>query len=71
MVDPTAVFARAVGVLKLPAVEASGVDSLVIALSGLVAGAPASVFCGAADLKELHIFSAAIKSCERICGICS
>src|SRR5207237_7972471 len=59
MVDPTTVFARAVGVLSSRAVEAIGVEPVVTALAALGAGAPASVFLGAAGLNESRIFCAA------------
>ena len=59
MVDPTTVFARAVGVLSSRAVEAIGVEPVVTALAALGAGAPASVFLGGAGLNESRIFCAA------------
>jgi hypothetical protein len=71
IVDPTTVLARAVGVLMSPTVEAIGVEPLVTVLTGLGAGAPASVFFGGAGLNESRIFSAAMTTCSRICGICS
>ena len=70
IVDPTTLFARAVGVITSALVETIGVDPAVAA--GLGAGAPASAFCGdTADLNESRIFCAAATSCARICGICS
>src|ERR1043166_3816581 len=82
MVDPTTLFARAVGVLNSPEVDAIGVDSAVTVFAALGAGAPASLFSGSegsprdesirsADLNESRIFSAAATSCARMCGICS
>ena len=72
IVDPTTVFARAVGVLSSAAVEAIGVEPAVTALAaGLGAGAPASVFAGDIGLNESRIFTAAAASCARMCGICS
>src|SRR4029077_9728970 len=71
MVDPTTLFARAVGVLNSPEVEAIGVDCAVTVFAALGAGAPASVFSGGEGLNESRIFSAAATSCARMCGICS
>ena len=71
IVDPTTVLARAVGVLNSPAVEAIGVEPLVTDLVVLGAGALASVFFGGTGLNESRIFTAAVTSCARICGICS
>src|SRR6266436_4253565 len=71
IVDPTTLFARAVGVLKSAAVEAIGADPAVTAFAGLGAGAPASALVGGAGLNESRIFVAAATSCARMCGICS
>ena len=70
IVDPTTDLARAVGVLKSAAVDAIGVDPTVTTFAALGAGAPASAF-GAAGLNESRIFCAAVRSCPRMCGICS
>lgn len=66
IVDPTAVFARAVGVLRSAAVDAIGVEPAVTAFAPLGAGAPASIFTGGAGLNESRIFVAATTSCARI-----
>src|SRR5437016_378796 len=71
IVDPTTLFARAVGVLKSAAVEAIGADPAVITFSALGAGAPASGFVGGVGLNESRIFAAAATSWARMCGICS
>ncbi len=71
IVDPTTLFARAVGVLKSAAVEAIGADPAVTVFAGLGAGAPASALVGGAGLNESRIFVAAATSCARMCGICS
>ena len=59
MVEPTVDFARAVGVLRSPAVEDIGVEPAVTDFAGLGAGAPASVFLGGTGLNESRNFSAA------------
>ena len=66
MTDPTTVFARAVGVLSLPTVDAIGVEPSVTTLAALGAGTPTSVFFGGTGLNESRIFSAAAQSCERM-----
>ena len=66
IVDPTADFARAAGVLSSPEVEAIGTESAVTALSALGAGAPASAFNGATGLNESRIFCAAATSWARM-----
>src|SRR5437879_4901570 len=71
IVDPTTLFARAVGVLKSAAVEAIGADPAVTAFAGLGAGAPASALVGGAGFNESRIFVTAATSCARMCGICS
>src|SRR5437879_5283335 len=71
IVDPTTLFARAVGVLTSAAVDAIGVDPAVTTFSTLGAGAPASGFIGGAGLNESRILLAAATSCARMCGICS
>ena len=71
IVDPTTLFARAVGVLKSAAVEAIGADPAVTVFAGLGAGAPASALVGGTGLNESRIFVAAATSCARMCGICS
>src|SRR5437588_2003780 len=71
IVDPTTLFARAVGVLRSAAVDAIGAVPAVTAFAALDAGAPASGFAGGAGLNESRILVAAATSCARICGICS
>ena len=56
---PVAAVARAVGVLRSPAVEDIGVEPAVTDFAGLGAGAPASVFLGGTGLNESRNFSAA------------
>src|SRR5438067_6791676 len=68
IVDPTTLFARAVGVLKSAAVEAIGVEPAVTTFSALGAGAPASDFIGGAGLNESRILVAAARSWARMCG---
>ena len=70
-VEPTAVFARAVGVLKFPFVETIAGAPTAIVFARLGAAPPASVSFGGVGRNESRIFSAAAASCARICGICS
>ena len=65
-VEPVVDFARAVGVLSSPFVEAIAAGAAVTAFAGLGAGAPASGFFGGAGLNESRIFSAATQSWARI-----
>ena len=71
IVDPTTLFARAVGVLTSAAVDAIGADPAVTTFATLDAGAPASGLVGGAGLNESRNLVAAATSCARICGICS
>src|SRR5260370_26613467 len=70
IVDPTTLFARAVGVLKSAAVEDIGADLAVTVFAGLGAGGPAAALVGGAGFNESLILFAATTICARMCGIC-